>query len=185
MNHVLYASYGVPWLSAFHDWSPMQASRSRVMRVTLRRRNCIHQRPLLIRRPRKTQSLALLDSSCRLTRFERPTSQARALPPSRPHAGRIDCFSRANKDRPLRVAPSISSDRSSPSSVQPIVASPAVHPDITWCNDPDSGTRTKVRLSTYRALVLDSSYRPVGVVSWQRAVRLFYCPYVNVVIDGQ
>jgi hypothetical protein len=32
---------------------------------------------------------------------------------------------------------------------------------------------TPGRLQTYRALVLDSAYRPIRVVNWQRAVRLF------------
>lgn len=40
-----------------------------------------------------------------------------------------------------------------------------------WVTEEVGGKEKRVRLSSFRALVLDSSYRPIEVVNWQRAVR--------------
>lgn len=36
--------------------------------------------------------------------------------------------------------------------------------DSTWWSDPDSGERRRVKLSKFRTLMLDQSYRPIAVV---------------------
>jgi hypothetical protein len=55
---------------------------------------------------------------------------------------------------------------------QPVQQDASAASDSAWVRDPQSGERRKVRLSKYRTLMLDSSYRPIAVVNWQRAVRI-------------
>lgn len=42
--------------------------------------------------------------------------------------------------------------------------------DVVWVPDGHGGSR-RVHLSKFRTLMLDSSYRPVSVINWQKAVR--------------
>lgn len=51
---------------------------------------------------------------------------------------------------------------------------------VTAANGEAGAEPRRVRLSSFRALVLDSSYKPIEVVGWQRAVRLpCVCTRVN------
>lgn len=52
--------------------------------------------------------------------------------------------------------------------------------DSTWWSDPDSGERRRVKLSKFRTLMLDQSYRPIAVVNWQRAVSMDWMSKVDV-----
>eukprot|EP00892_Ulva_mutabilis_P001192 jgi/Ulvmu1/11073/UM007_0255.1 len=63
--------------------------------------------------------------------------------------------------------------------VEPPVEEAGDAQDVVWVPD-SSGGRRRVRLSRLRTLMLDSSYRPVAVINWQKAMVLEWMQKVDV-----
>jgi|GEM_PF-62119 len=107
-------------------------------------------------------------------------AKSTSAPPTPQRPPRRRKKSQANSSPPVSTSTSkiISPDPHTDHSLAASTA--AAEPSATDFNSPDS-SHTNRRLASQRALVLNSSYQPVKMVSWQRALILWFQGKVEVV----